>query len=68
MTLTTGLVTETVATEGTSRPVESESCWKRKPTIPAAAITQNSQPPSTAPNPSAWRFSTTGFISVAESP
>ena len=30
MTLTIGLATDTEATEGTSRPVESESCWNQE--------------------------------------
>ena len=38
MTLTTGFVTETVATDGTSLPVASESCWITKPTRPAMAM------------------------------
>src|SRR5215475_12821787 len=68
ITLTTGLATETAATEGTSRPVESDNCWNRKPTIPAAAQTQNCQPETTVLSDSVWRLSTTGFINVAESP
>ena len=67
MTLTTGFATETVATEGTSFPVASEICCTRKPTIPPIAMTQSSQSPK-APQPSLCRLSTTGFISVAESP
>ena len=39
MTLTTGFATETVATEATSHPVESEICCTRKPMTPAAART-----------------------------
>src|SRR6476619_6742818 len=68
ITLTTGFATETVATDGTSLPVESESCWNRNPTIPAAAHTQNSQLATTSTSPSVWRFSTTGFIIVADRP
>ena len=68
MTLTTGFATETVATAGTSFPVASDSCWIRKPTSPATAITQNSNVASTSTAPSVWRLSVTGFISVAERP
>ena len=64
----TGFATETVATDGTSLPVESESCWNRNPITPAAAQIQNSQLATTSTRPSVCRFSTTGFIRVAESP
>lgn len=67
-TLTTGLTTETVATGATSLPAASDTCWNQKPTSPAPAITQNCQPPSTSPRPSACHDSTTGFISVAATP
>jgi branched-chain amino acid transport system substrate-binding protein len=66
-TLTTGLATDTVATEGTRRPVASESCWIRKPTTPAMHITQNCQSPRTS-RPSTCQDSTTGFISTAARP
>ena len=49
-TLTTGFATDTVATAGTSFPVDSESCWKRNPTIPAIAMTQSSQPEEDSPD------------------
>ena len=68
MTLTTGLATETAATEGTSRPVASESCWRTQPMMPAAAQIQNSHQATTPPSPSVCRPSTTGFINVAERP
>jgi hypothetical protein len=62
------LATETAPTDGTNRPVESESCWNRKPTTPAAPQIQNCQPATTLARPSVCRLSTTGFISVAERP
>ena len=34
---TTGFATETVATDGASRPVPSETCWTTKPSTPATA-------------------------------
>ena len=34
---TIGFATETVATDGASRPVPSETCWSTKPRMPAIA-------------------------------
>ena len=36
-TPTIGFTTETVATDGASRPVPSDTCWRTNPSTPATA-------------------------------
>ena len=40
---TSGLIVDTVATDGASRPVPSDTCWRMNPRIPATASTYGCQ-------------------------
>ncbi len=64
---TTGFATDTVATEGASFPVPSETCCTTKAAMPVRAIAYASQSVRTAPIPSC-RVSTVGFARLADSP
>ena len=66
-TLTIGFATETVATDGASRPVPSETCCSTKPSTPAIASAYGSQCESIVPTLSCSQ-SSVGLVSAAERP
>ena len=66
--LTSGLQTETLATDTQASPVASETCCTTKARIPAIANAYASQLVRTAPNPSSPRISAARLAGEADRP